>query len=175
MVTRSVLPDQEVATQLRRVVRDLDPRVPLQAEGTLRQAISFFFLPARAATVALGGFGVLAISLALVGIYGLAAYAVSARVREIGIRVAIGARPYHVLRSILGRTAVILCAGAAAGVAAGLAVGELLTAVVYHASPRDPVVVTGVAVTMTLVGLGAAWVPARRALSIDPARTLRDG
>jgi predicted permease len=175
IVTRSVLSDQEVATQLRRVVRDLDPRVPIQAEGTVTHAISFFFLPARAATAALSVFGLLAVSLSLVGIYGLAAYSVSARVREIGIRVAIGARSHQVLGSILGRTAVILCTGAGVGIAAGMAVSQLLTAVVYHASPRDPVVTTGVAVTMMLVGLGAAWVPARRALSIDPAQTLREG
>lgn len=175
IVVRSTLPPAEVASQLRRVVRDLDPRIPLQADGPLTEANALFFLPARAATIALGAFGLLAISLALTGIYGLAAYSVSARVREIGIRLAVGARSYDVLRSILGRTAVILAAGACVGIAAGMAVSQLLTAVVYHASPGDPVVLTAAAGTMALVGLGAAWVPARRALAIDPAQTLREG
>jgi len=175
IVVRSTLPPAEVASQLRRVVRDLDPRIPLQADGPLTEANALFFLPARAATIALGAFGLLAISVALTGIYGLAAHSVSARVREIGIRLAVGARSYDVLRSILGRTAVILAAGACVGIAAGMAVSQLLTAVVYHASPGDPLVLTAVAGTMTLVGLGAAWVPARRALAIDPAQTLREG
>jgi predicted permease len=175
IAVRSVLPQSEVLAQLRRVVRDFDPRIPLQAEGTVSDANALFFLPARAATIALGAFGLLAISLALTGIYGMASYSVSARVREIGIRVAIGARAREVLRSILGRTTIVLSAGACVGIVAGMAASQLLTAVVYHASPGDPVVMVAAAATMVLVGLGAAWVPARRALSIDPARTLREG
>jgi hypothetical protein len=172
---RSRLPPAEVTNELRRVLRSQDPRVPVQAEGTLSDANALFFLPARAATIALGAFGMLAISLALIGIYGLAAYSVSGRVREIGIRVAIGAQSHDVLRSILGRTAVVLTAGACVGIGAGMAVSRLLAAVVYHASPGDPVVLTGAAGTMVLVGLGAAWVPARRALAVDAAQTLREG
>ena len=175
IAVRSTLPTAEVTNQLRRVIRALDPRIPLMSDGPLSDANALFFLPARAATIALGAFGLLAISLALTGIYGLAAYSVSARVREIGIRLAVGARSFDVLRSILGRTAVILAAGACVGIAAGMAVSQLLTAVVYHASPGDPVVSIAAAGTMTLVGLGAAWVPARRALTVDPAQTLREG
>jgi predicted permease len=175
IVVRSTLPPAQVANQLRRVVRDLDPRVPIQADGPLSQANALFFLPARAATIALVALGLLAISLSLTGIYGLAAYSVSARVREIGIRLAVGARSYDVLRSVLGRMAVVLTAGACVGIASGMALSRLLTAVVYHASPGDPVVLVAVAGTMALVGLGASWVPARRALGIDPAQTLREG
>jgi len=175
IAVRSALPAIEVANQLRRVVRDLDPRIPLASAGPLSDANALFFLPARAATIALGAFGLLAVSIALIGIYGLAAYSVSARVREIGIRVAVGARSSDVLRSILGRTAAILAAGACAGIAAGMAVSQLLTAVVYHASPGDPVVLVAAAGTMALVGLGAAWVPARRAIDVEPAQVLREG
>jgi predicted permease len=174
IAVRSRLPPSEVTGQLRRVIRALDSRVAIQADGPLTDANALFFLPARAATFALGAFGLLAISLALTGIYGLAAYAVSARVREIGIRLAIGARSLDVLRSILGRTAVILLAGAGAGIAAGMAVSKLLTAVVYLATPGDPIVLVATALTIALIGLGATWLPARRALSIDPAQTLRD-
>lgn len=174
IAVRSTMPPSAVTGALRRVIRDLDPRVAIQADGALSDANALFFLPARAATVALGAFGLLAISLALTGIYGLAAYAVSARVREIGIRLAIGARSFDVLRSILGRTAVILLAGASAGIAAGMAVSKLLTAVVYNATSADPVVLVATAGTIALIGLAAAWLPARRALGIDPAQTLRD-
>ena len=175
IAVRSSLPQAEVTQQLRRVVRDLDPRIPIQAEGTVSDANALFFLPARAATIALGAFGLLAISLALTGIYGLASYSVSARVREIGIRVAIGAQSRDVLRSILGRATIILGAGACVGIAAGMAASQLLTAIVYHASSADPVVLVAAAGTMMLVGAGAAWLPARKALAIDPARTLREG
>jgi ABC-type antimicrobial peptide transport system permease subunit len=175
IVVRSRISGREVTEQLRKVVRAADPQVPLYVEGTLSDAIAFAFLPARAATIALGAFGLLAIVLALVGIYGLAGYSVSARTREIGIRLAIGARSHQVLGSILGRTAIVLIAGACIGGATGFALSRMLMSIVYHASAQDPVVILGVAFTMILIGLGAAWLPAQRALGVDPARTLREG
>ena len=111
--------------------------------------------------------------LAVTGIYGLAAYTVSRRVREIGIRVAVGARAWQVLRSVLGRIGVMLGAGAAAGLALGIASARLLASIVYQATPRDPWVLGGVGVTMTAVALFSAWIPARRAVSVDPIRSLR--
>jgi len=94
-------------------------------------------------------------------------------VREIGVRVAVGAQPWQVLRSIMGRTGTLLLAGCGAGLALGLASVRLLASIVYQATPRDPVVLCAVGVTMTLVALAAAWVPARCAVSVDPIRSLR--
>jgi ABC-type antimicrobial peptide transport system permease subunit len=121
----------------------------------------------------LTAFGLLAIMLAVTGIYGLAAYTVSRRVREIGVRVAVGAQPWQVLRSIMGRTGTLLLVGCAAGLAMGLASTRLLAGIVYQATARDPMVLGAVAATMALVALAAAWVPARRAVSVDPIRSLR--
>ncbi|HVT60520.1 MAG TPA: ADOP family duplicated permease [Thermoanaerobaculia bacterium] len=173
VIVRSALPPSAVAGQIREAVAALEPRLALYGVGSLEQMLGFAFFPARAATVALGAFGVLAIMLALTGIYGLAAYAVARRVREIGIRVAVGARPGQVLRLVLGRIAALLAAGSAAGLLLGLAAARLLGSVVYQASPRDPLILPAVALTMAAIALAAAAAPARRALAVDPVAALR--
>jgi predicted permease len=173
LLVRSSLPEAEMAAQIRKTIGDLDARLPLYGVGSLTQMLGFAFFPSRAATVALSALGVLAIMLAITGIYGLAAYAVSKRTRDIGIRIAVGARPRQVLRSVLGRTAMLLAIGSSLGLALGLAGGRLLSSIVYEASACDPLVLAAVALTMAVIGLGAALAPARRALSIDPIRALR--
>jgi hypothetical protein len=173
LVVRSALPAGEAAFQLRQVLAGLDPRLPSYGVGSLTQMLGLAFFPARAATVALGAFGLLAIMLAATGIYGLAAYAVSRRTREIGIRVAVGARPWQVLRFVLGRIAVLLAAGSAVGLGLGLAASRVLSSIVYQASPRDPLILVAAALTMLSIGLAAASSPARRALDVDPVAALR--
>jgi ABC-type antimicrobial peptide transport system permease subunit len=116
----------------------------------------------HAAVVALGAFGVLALTLSITGIYGLSAFTVSRRVREIGIRVAIGARPAQVLRLIFARTGMLVAAGA-----------NVLASIVYQASSRDPVVIGAAVLAISAVGLAAACGPGRRALRIDPVQALR--
>lgn len=118
--------------------------------------------------------GALAAMLAATGVFGLAMYSVSKRMREFGIRVALGALPVHVMRSALGRTLILLLAGSTAGLVLGALASRLLAQVVYEATPRDPMVFVGVVLTMTLLGLIATWIPARRAMRIDPAGLLRE-
>jgi predicted permease len=173
LLVRSALPEAEMAEQIRKVIGELDSRLPLYGMGSLTQMLGFAFFPSRAATVALSAFGVLAIMLAITGIYGLAAYAVSKRTRDIGIRIAVGAQPRQVLRSVLGRTVMLLSIGSSLGLGLGLATGQVLSSIVYEASARDPLVIAAVALTMAVVGLGSALAPARQALSIDPIRALR--
>jgi len=115
-----------------------------------------------------------AIVLALAGVYGLAAYSVMARMREIGIRLAIGARPRQLLQHVLGTTIALLAFGSVAGMAASVAGSQLLAAIVFHASSRDPQVLIVVTMLMGLVGVGGVWMPARRAIAVDPAQVLRD-
>jgi predicted permease len=174
LLVRSSRADASLQRELERIVTGLDPRVPLLSRGSLADAIAVAFLPARAASVALTSFGLLAVLLAVVGVYGLAMYSVTTRRRDIGIRVAIGARPYQALQSVLSRTSVLLGMGVLAGMAVSIASAPLLRSVMFHASTRDPLVVVVVAVVMTAIGLGAVWTPARRALAVDPARTLRE-
>ena len=129
---------------------------------------------ARVATVALGVLGLLGGMLAITGIFGMASYTVSKRLRELGIRMALGARRRQVLRAALGRAFVLLSVGSAAGVGAGILATKVLSYIVYQASPNDPLVLGGVALTMLVLGLAAAWIPAQKALSVDPMILLRE-
>jgi ABC-type antimicrobial peptide transport system permease subunit len=126
------------------------------------------------ATVALGVMGLLAAMLAVTGIFGMAAYSVSKHMRELGIRVALGARRTQLIRSALGRPLVLLLSGSCAGLLLGVLASRLLAFLVYQATPRDPLVLLGAVVAMTLVGLVATWIPASRALAANPADLLRE-
>jgi ABC-type antimicrobial peptide transport system permease subunit len=114
--------------------------------GSLNQILGFVYFPARAATIALGLFGILAVMLAATGIYGMASYSVSRRRREIGIRVAIGATAPRILRLVLARISVLLLAGSTAGFLLGLTAGPLLARVVYQAPRYDPTIMLTVPV-----------------------------
>jgi ABC-type antimicrobial peptide transport system permease subunit len=118
--------------------------------------------------------GFLGAMLAVTGIFGLGAYTVSRRLRELGIRMALGAGKTQVLRAALGRVVRLLVVGSASGLLLGLAATRLLSFIVYQASPRDPIVLAGVVLTMMLLGLLAAWIPAMRALGADPVMLLRE-
>jgi predicted permease len=170
---RSSIPATQMVAAMRQAVARLDPELPVYGSGSLEEMLGFAFFPTHAAAVALSAFGVLAIMLAVTGIHGLVSYAVARRVREIGIRVAVGARPSQVLRLVLGRTLTLLAIGSAIGLVLALAVGQVLASIVYGASARDPLVLAGVVVTISVLGLLSSWAPTRRALRIDPMRALR--
>jgi len=112
--------------------------------------------------------------LSMTGIFGMAAYSVSRRLKELGIRIAIGAQPKEVLQAALGRAFKLLAFGSAAGLILGILATRVLAAIVYQATPRDPLVLAGVVVAMALLGLLATWIPAQRALSVDPLALLRE-
>jgi len=164
---------EQVAAAMRSKLRDLDRGLPVDIETwtTLLQTVLF---PAQMATMALGVMGILGAMLAITGIFGMAAYSVSKRLRELGIRMALGAQRREVLRAALGRPLKLLAAGSAAGLVLGLLATRVLAFIVYQATPRDPLVLTGVVVAMGLLGLAATWIPAQRALSIDPMVLLRE-
>lgn len=173
LLARSPRPEMAVAREMEEAIRDLDRSLPLYSVAPMRNLLDLAYFQARAAAWCLGAFGVLALMLAITGIYGLSAYTVSRRVREIGIRVAIGASPGQALRSGLGRMAAILTLGAIVGIAGGIACSAVLAHLVEQATPHDPFILGGVAATMIAVALLSCWAPARRAISIDPARSLR--
>jgi len=112
--------------------------------------------------------------LSITGIFGLAAYSVSKRLRELGIRVALGARRKQVLKDALGKTFRLLAFGSLAGLLLGILASRVLAAIVYQATPRDPLVLGGVVLAMVVLGLLAAWIPAQRALSVNPVILLRE-
>lgn len=162
-----------MAAALQKTLVSLDPGLPVRIE-TWPGAMDTALFAARAATVALGVMGMLGAMLAVTGIFGMASYTVSKRMRELGIRVALGARRGEVLQAALGGSVKLLCAGSIAGLLLGMAASKVLASVVYEATPRDPLVVCGVVVAMILLGTIAAWLPARRAASVDPAILLRE-
>jgi predicted permease len=173
LLARAAHSEAALALRMEQAVQGLDRGLPLYSTGALENLLDVTFFQARAAAWALSAFGLLALMLAVTGIYGLSAYTVSRRVREIGIRVAIGAQPSQVLMSVLGRLAAVLGVGALAGLAGGIASTTVLAHVAPQTTPRDPVVLGGVAVTMLAVALLSCWAPARRAISVDPIRSLR--
>jgi len=130
--------------------------------------------PARAATAALGVMGLLSAMLAVTGIFGMAAYNVSRRMKELGIRVALGARTKHMITTAVGRPIILLGVGSLLGLSLGVFAKRLLEHVVYQANPLDPVVVLGAVLTMVVLGIAASASPALRALAVDPAKLLRE-
>ena len=174
LVVRSSLPSQQMIPAIREAIHRIDPSIPMFNLNSWQDSLSFMMLPTVAATVALSVFGSLAILLAITGLFGLASYTVSKRMRELGIRVALGAQQVQVLRAALARTVLLLLLGSFTGLLLGMAATKLLASIVYHASAADPLVLLGVLVTMALVGLISASIPARRALKIHPMDLLRE-
>jgi predicted permease len=173
LVVRSSLPPGEMAPALNRVFTSIDSSLPVTIQSW-PQALALVLFPARAATAAVGVMGLLAAMLAITGVFGMAAYSVSRRMRELGIRSAMGARPSQLLRSALARPLVLLLTGSALGLAGGVAASRLLSFLVYQATPRDPLVLAGALLAMTLIGLIATFIPAARALRVNPAQLLRE-
>src|SRR5581483_6273493 len=130
--------------------------------------------PARAATWALSVMGMLASMLAVTGLFGMAAYSVSRRSKELGIRMALGARAKHVMTAALGRPVLLLGAGSTVGLLAAIAATQLMARIVYRANPSDPAVLAGAVLIMTLLGVAASALPAQRALSVDPSELMRE-
>ncbi len=173
LVLRSNRPPNEIAGAVQRRLHGLDAALPLTIATWDRDLATALF-PAHVATIALGILGMLGAMLAVTGIFGMASYVVSRRLRELGIRVALGAGHPEVLRAGLGRAFRLLAIGSAAGLLLGVLATRLLSYIVYQATPKDPLVLGGVVVTMMLLGLVAAWIPARRALAVDPIILLRE-
>jgi ABC-type antimicrobial peptide transport system permease subunit len=126
------------------------------------------------AALSLGIFGLMNAILSITGIFGMAAYSVSKRLKELGTRVALGARRKEVLQAAIGRAFKLLAIGPAAGLGLGILATRVLAFIVYQATPRDPVVLAGVVMAMALLGLAATWIPAQRALSVNPLVLLRE-
>jgi predicted permease len=172
-VVRSQRDPREIARALDTTIHGMDSALPLVVLPWTRELDTALFAP-RVATVALGALGLLGAMLAVTGIFGMASYVVSKRLRELGIRVALGAGRQQILRASLGRAVRLLAIGSVGGIVLGLLATRVLAFIVYQATPKDPLVLTGVTVTMLLLGVAAAAIPARRALAANPLVLLRD-
>lgn len=169
---RSVGKPSALFGSIRRIVRDLDPTLPVHELTTMRDQVAFALLPSRVTAWSVGAFALVALLLTAVGLYGLVAYTVSLRTKEIGVRIALGARPRNVLLSIQRRSLGITAVGLTAGVVMGFLGSGLLSKALFQVGPLDPLV-TGVSLGVTLVTvLLASYLPARRATRIHPISAL---
>src|SRR5271163_4055692 len=173
LVVRSNGDPQRLAAAMKSALRDLDSALPPFIQ-TWDRGLDANLFPSRIATVSLGVLGAMGAMLSVTGIFGLAAYSVSKRRRELGIRMALGAQRKEVLQAALGRAFKLLAFGSAAGLLLGILASRVLASIVYQATPRDPMVLAGVVLVMLLLGLLATWIPAQRALSLDPLILLRE-
>src|SRR6266699_2245196 len=172
-VVRSYRAPNEMAPELERILSAMETNAPITVQSWPDAMAGALFAP-RAVTLALGVMGLLAAMLAVTGIFGMAAYNVSRRMKELGIRVALGARTKHVMSAAVGRPIVLLGAGSLVGLLCGVFASRLLGQIVYQANPRDPVVVVGAVLTMAMLGIVASAIPALRALAVDPSKLIRE-
>jgi ABC-type antimicrobial peptide transport system permease subunit len=173
LIVRSNREPQQLAGAIRSKLRELDAGMPVNT-ATWNSELEVALFPSRVATSALGVLGIMGAMLSITGIFGMAAYSVSTRLRELGIRIALGGRRKEVLQAALGRPVQLLVLGSAAGLLLGILASRVLALIVYSATPRDPLVLAGAVLAMSLMGLLATWIPARRALSVDPLILLRE-
>jgi len=174
LVVRSARDPQQLAAAIKSTLQGLDAGLPFSSQMWTKQLNDSAMFASRVATMALGVLGVIGAMLSITGIFGMAAYSVSKRLRELGIRVALGAQRKEVLQAALGRAVKLLAFGSAAGLLLGILATRVLAFIVYQATPRDPLVLAGVVLAMSLLGLVATWIPAQRALSVNPLTLLRE-
>ena len=173
LVVRSGRDPQQLSGAIRNKLHGLDAGLPAFIQ-TWNEEMNGALFASRIATMALGVLGLMGGMLSITGIFGMAAYSVSKRLRELGIRMALGAQRKEVLQAALGRPLKLLAWGSAAGLILGVLASRVLAFIVYQATPRDPLVLGGVVLAMLLLGLVATWIPAQRALSVNPMILLRE-
>jgi predicted permease len=159
---------------LRRLLHQIDPNLPVRSTATGEQLTAFPLLPYRVAVAALGMLGVICSGLLLSGLYAMLAYAVTRRRREIGIRVALGAGRAGVVRAVLAQVFVVLAVGVGVGVLLASGTGPLVSSMVLGVSPREPLLLLAIAVGLVLIAMASCVGPVRRSLGIDPLTALRE-
>jgi ABC-type antimicrobial peptide transport system permease subunit len=174
LVVRSGRDPRQLAPAIKSTLQRLDAGLPFSTQMWSKQLNDSAMFASRMATMALGVMGVMGAMLAVTGVFGMAAYSVSKRLRELGIRIALGAQRKQVLEAALGRAVKLLAFGSTVGLLMGMLASRVLAYIVYQATPRDPLVLAGVVLAMLLLGLLATWIPAQRALSVNPLVLLRE-
>jgi putative ABC transport system permease protein len=173
VVVRSTLDASAVAAAIRAETHNIDKNLPVTDIATLPGALSASVAEAKFRTLILGLFSGIALALAAVGIFGVISYSVSRRTREIGIRIALGASRASVQRLVIRESAKLVFFGLAGGIPAALGLTRFLSTLLFDVRPADPLTFVGVAVLLALVALAASYIPARRAMRVDPMVALR--
>ncbi len=173
LVVRAKGEPQSVAAAVREQIRALDANLPVADVKTLRDQLDLSLFPSRVAAWTLGGFGVLALLLAAIGIYGVVSYSVAQRTREIGVRMALGAKEKDVLRLVLGEGLFVIAVGLALGLLLAFAATRVIVGFLYGVGATDPLTFAGVPLLLGFIALVASYIPARRATKVDPLVALR--
>lgn len=173
-VVRANGPTNAIAPQIRRVVRAFDPTVPIVGLETLESVVSRASIPRRFAMLLLGSFAVIALILAIGGVYAMVAYAVNQRTHELAVRVALGARPVEVIRTVMARGLGAVAVGLGVGVVVAFGLGRVISSLLYGVSAHDPAIYVAAPMVLGLVAVASALLPALRASRVDPIVALRD-
>jgi ABC-type antimicrobial peptide transport system permease subunit len=164
---------RRIADQLRAIVAAMNPNISIASAQTLDDAVALGLTPQRIVAAVSGVLGIVGLTLAAIGIYGVTAYAVTRRTREIGIRIALGARTTDVMAMVLREGLALTLIGAALGLLLAAAVGQVLASHLFGIPPIDPVTFTAATLLFVAIGLAACYTPVRRAAHIDPTQALR--
>jgi len=165
--------DGDLSARLKRLVADFDPRLPVLDQSTMDDQVAFSVFPQQLALWVTGSLGLVALLLALLGIYGVIAYSVTRRAREIGIRLALGAARGSVLRLVLAQGVRTAAMGVLIGSAISFVATRLLASLLFGVPPTDPTAFVSAAAVLGAAALIASWLPARRAAAVDPMIALR--
>jgi ABC-type antimicrobial peptide transport system permease subunit len=173
LVLRTVLPVESLARPAEAAIAGVDPLVTLTDVRPMDARVRAALGPQRAPMVLTLVFAAIAVTLAVIGVYGVLASAVALRVGEIGVRMALGARSADVLRMVMRQGARMIGAGLALGTASAFALGRVLSAKLPEVAAADPAVLVAAALVLACAALAASWFPARRAAGVDPLEALR--
>jgi predicted permease len=173
LIVRAEMEPQQLIAAVRRELQELDPRLPIASTKTMTEHLSFALLPARVAASVFGSFGMLALALAAIGLYGVMAYSVARRTRELGIRLALGATTRDILRLVVGQGMRLVLLGVSIGLVAAFGLMRLLKSFLFGVSATDPLIFGAIALLLLVVALLACYLPARRATQVDPLTALR--
>jgi putative ABC transport system permease protein len=160
-------------SSIRGAVRELDPTLPVYNLSSMEEVVSKSMVQPRFLALLLATFSGIALFLAAIGIYGVMAYSVAQRTQEIGVRMALGARPVHVLKLVLGQSLVMLVIGTVVGLAGAFALTRLMRTLLFEITATDPLTYVSVIGILAVVALLACYIPARRAAKVDPLVALR--
>ena len=172
-VIRTKIALEAIVPALRRALAQIDSDLPLEDVRTQQEQIGESMRMERALAALIAGFGLLALGLAAVGVYGIMAYSVANRRNEIGIRLALGARPGQVRGMILRESTLLAIAGTVVGVGAALLLTRMVKSMLYGIQPHDPRTITAGILVLLAAALAASWIPAQRAAGVQPMEALR--
>ena len=173
LIVRAEIEPQQLISAVRRELQQLDPRLPIASTKTMTEHMSFALLPARLAASVLGSFGLLALALAAIGLYGVMAYSVAQRTRELGIRIALGASVRDIHKLVIGQGLKLALSGIALGLVLSLAGMQLMKKFLFGVSATDPLTFVAISSVLLAVAFLACYLPARRATKVDPLTALR--